>query len=193
MYCVCNLGEIEDVSKPRSQSSNQPGLHRKVSGLFVFEVQISGGAPSFCSNRAGIATGERGLIFNNLDVVNSLLSPGEASSRVFRQGGFVPRRAGQQSLRKAIPAWAGRGLENRWSREAWSSTLPAFRQDMIPVAQRIERRITNPQAAGLNPAGDASMRRGCSRARSDLTPLVPVTVASTQIGEMAEWIKALAC
>ena len=63
----------------------------------------------------------------------------------------------------------------------------------IPVAQRIERRITNPQAAGLNPAGDASLRRGCGKARAVLTPLVPVTVASTLTGEMAEWFKALAC
>jgi hypothetical protein len=31
-------GEIEDVSPPPSHSSNKPGLHRKVSGLFVFEV-----------------------------------------------------------------------------------------------------------------------------------------------------------
>lgn len=68
-----------------------------------------------------------------------------------------------------------------------------MRPNIIPVAQRIERRITNPQAAGLNPAGDASLRRGCSMARSDLTPIAPVTVASTTKGEMAERLKARAC
>jgi hypothetical protein len=31
------LGEIEDVSPLQSHSSNKPGLHRKVSGLFVLE------------------------------------------------------------------------------------------------------------------------------------------------------------
>lgn len=38
-----------------------------------------------------------------------------------------------------------------------STCLPP---NIVPVAQRIERRITNPQAAGLSPAGDASLRRG---------------------------------
>jgi hypothetical protein len=35
---MCNSGEIEDVSPPQSHSSNKPGWHRKVSGLFVFEI-----------------------------------------------------------------------------------------------------------------------------------------------------------
>ena len=68
-----------------------------------------------------------------------------------------------------------------------------MRPNIIPVAQRIERRITNPQAAGLNPAGDASLRRGCSMARLVLIPAASVTVASTNNGEMAERFKALAC
>jgi hypothetical protein len=71
-----------------------------------------------------------------------------------------------------------------------------MRPNIIPVAQRIERWITNPKAAGLNPAGDASLRRGSNIARPVLTPAVPVTVASTINLEMAEWPEygeALAC
>ena len=36
------------------------------------------------------------MIFNNLDVVIKLSSPGEASGRVLTHDGFVPCRAGWQ-------------------------------------------------------------------------------------------------
>jgi hypothetical protein len=81
------------------------------------------------------------------------------------------------------------------SKGSQDRSLPT-RPNRIPVAQRIEQRITNPQAAGLNPAGDASLRRGCSRARSDLTPIAPVAVASTTKAERTERPEcagALAC
>ena len=37
----------------------------------------------------------------------------------------------------------------------------------IPVAQRIEQRITNPQATGLNPAGDANFSNGSVAQRAE--------------------------
>jgi hypothetical protein len=97
---------------------------------------------------------------------------------------------------KVIPARAGRGLENRWSRKAWRSTRPAFRQQYP--------RSSADRAADYESAGRRFKScRGCQYparplrvARSILTSVAPATVASTNttaFGGMAEWFKALAC
>lgn len=82
--------------RPAGGNGIRAGLRNR-----IFRVRLSGGAPGLLQHRAGIATGARGVIFNKMDVVNKMSSPGEASARVLTHAAWYLAGQGGSSTNRS--------------------------------------------------------------------------------------------
>lgn len=115
------MGFRAGVAQARQSATAPPSRMR---------VRPSPAAPSNCSTSGevpGLSTRRGGFESRAVHQHRGRSSIARAAALQAAGCGLNSHRLHQ--FKEGKPGRSGRGLENRWSREAWRSTRPAFRQD----------------------------------------------------------------